>query len=252
MAAAATFIWVNSTYATVALLFGGAGALSYPLAIAQAGGAALTKDQVTGRILAGGSVVTGLVDPPPATFLNGTFTQHYDPSVLEITEFGWLGSWGVDETLAAPPVDRSTWANETPLNLQAPNLSLTTSVVNNVSSGNLVVSYDWGATGHNEPTGSPFNFFAVVFTLKHDAIITELGNNPNSDPIAGSTLYISSESSACTMPDDPTKVMQCGEPDTTYYVVTPVPESSTYCLSGAALLGLLASRRTWPKKQKRV
>jgi len=228
-------------HATFALIFGGTGALSYAPATALGGSAALAKDPVTGRILAGGAVVIGIADPTAATFYNGTIVNHYDSSLMTLSATGWLGSWGSNPALPAPPVDRTTWDSNTLLNLQGPNAGLNTITINNPAAGTVTTSFDWGPAGHAD-VDTAFNFHAALFTLNQPVVFTDLGNAPNAQPPAGANFYISTPGVFCSLPDEAV-IQSCGEPTTTYFRVTGVPEPSSMLLLAGGLAALAVVRR---------
>lgn len=224
--------------ATAALIFAGTGAVSYWPTGALAGAAAKAKDKVTSRILAGGSVLIGLADPPAATFYDGVVVNHYDPSLMSFTGIGWFGSWGADPALPGPPADPTTWSDPMPLNVQAPNPALMTSVTNDPVAGVVTTTFSWGPGGHADVDG-PFNFLAAIYTMTQPAILDFAGSGPNGAPPDGANLFASTPGVLCSLPNQ-AAIQPCGEPTTDYYRVSSIPEpgSAPLLLAGGLVLAV--------------
>jgi hypothetical protein len=239
-----TSVTSSAANASIALFFtDGLAALSYIPVPAIAAGAALSTDPITGRILAGTTAVVAIGDPSAGTFYSGSFSQHYDPALMQLTETGWLGSWGANPALPAPPVDKSTWTNPQPLNLQGPSALLSTTVDTSVP-GIVTTTFDWGPNGH-AVSDAAFNMEAAVFTLKHDAIFTFLGDGLNGQPPAGANFYLSTSGILCSPPNS-TMIGKCGEPTTAYYMVSSIPEPSSLVLFAVGLAGLFCRMARLP------
>jgi hypothetical protein len=221
-----------ATIGAAALSFGAAGT------IAGAGATIAVKKEgwfatAVGGVVALGGVAVGLADPPSGIFYSGTFTYHYDSNVMEILNSGWLGFWGEDPTLPTPPVNPDLWDGQngepTIITLQQPNSNLSASIVDDIPNGLRTISFDWGATGHPEDSPDPFNFFATTFEFKKTAKITYLGDF--TAPPSTANFFISNDTFKCSIPTLPppndTKIQECGEPVTSYFRVTPVPEPSS-------------------------
>jgi hypothetical protein len=198
----------------------------------------ITKDDWLGTIIGGGiaagGVLLGLADPPVGTYYSGTFTFNYDPSLMTPYLYGWLGNWG-NIGDPAPPADPTTWPTDlTFYTLQAPNPGLVANIDNTIP-GKQVVSFDWGANGHQETAG-PINLFGTLFQLKQDVQYTYLGNS--STPLAESNFNISNASFICTPPPPATTKVTCGEDTTSYYKLTAVPEPLT--IIGTLIGGITA------------
>jgi hypothetical protein len=207
--------------------------------------------RLEGVITVTAGTVVSIVDPPAGTFYNGSFTEFYDPSIVNVTSSGWLGSWGANPALPAPPADQSSWpATGVPLNLQAPNAALSASVLNDAQAGLETVTFDWGPAGHEETSTGQFNFFATVFTLTTDATLTFLGEAPNGQPPPGANFYVLNSGLSCSLPNE-TVISTCGEPTTQYYNISPVPGP----IAGAGLPGLIVASGAllgWWRRRRKI
>jgi hypothetical protein len=109
------------------------------------------------------------MDPPAGTILTGKLTPRFDPSIYQITRFGWFRAFGQDPSIAAPPVltdfltVNPAWAST--WHLQASNSRLISNVSLDNAQGRMVVTFDWGAKGYTAATNDDFNFFGYQFTL---------------------------------------------------------------------------------------
>jgi hypothetical protein len=207
-----------------------------------------------GGVVALGGVAVGLADPPSGIFYSGTFTYHYDSNVMEILNSGWLGSWGADPTLLAPPVNPDLWdgpnGEPTIITLQQPNSNLSASIVDDIPNGLRTISFNWGSTGHPEDSPDPFNFFATTFEFKKTAKITYLGDFTAPPPTAN--FFLSNDTFKCSIPTlpppDDTIIKECGRPVTSYFLVTAVPDPSS--ILGLLALGTLGAASTLKRKLK--
>lgn len=194
-------------------------------------------------LVGGGALI--LFDPPAATLYSGSFSLHYDPYFLSLHEVGWLGDWGVDPNLAAPPVDPNQW-NGVTVYLQSPANGLNATISNDSSAGLLTVDFNW-PNGKPSVSDSPFNMFGAVFNILRPVIFTNLGDF--TAPPAGANLYATSSGISCTIGSS---VLQtCGESKTTYFQTSGVPEPSTWALMLAGFAGLgIASWRSATRKNR--
>lgn len=195
--------------------------------------------------LAGGFVI-GFADPSPATFYAGSTTFHYDPNLLSVHEVGWLGDWGEDPSLTAPPVDSSLWDGVTVF-LQSPATGLSVDINNDPVDGILDVDFDWGASGKAATSVEPFNMLGISFNVLEDSLITYVGDF--SSPPPESNLYLSSANGiSCTFPEEPGMVLTCGESTTSYFRISAVPEPSTAFLMLISAGALVVAKRRFRKR----
>jgi hypothetical protein len=176
---------VTSTTVTAGVALASLGTAT---AVVGTGGAVLVDsttwyNSLFGVLIAAGGIAIGAVDPPAGTFFNGRFTLQYPSDLIQVTNSGWLGDWGVNASLQPPPADPLTWPSGLPIVLQNPAAGLTASIDNSVS-GSQTISFDWGPSGH--PVDGPLNVFASVFEAKTDIILTFLGTA--AAPPAGATF----------------------------------------------------------------
>jgi hypothetical protein len=170
-----------------------------------------------------------IIDPPPATIHSGDFTIHYPSDLMEPvksasgeSEFGWLGSWGTDLDLLAPPTDPSQWQqgddndNGMEVVLQGHNLGLTAETVE--TNGIQTTTFNWGTSGYSSTES--FNMFASAFEFKENVKVTYLGDFAEAPEDAN--LYVSTNGINCTSSDGTSQ--SCGESTTSYYKVELVPE----------------------------
>lgn len=177
---------------------------------------------VGGFAIAAGGLGIGFIDPAPATFYDGVFTFHYPSTVMRVSDYGWLGSWGEDPSLLPPSPDTVLWPIGTTIVLQDPNSELSASVLNDAASGLMTVSFDWGSSGHAADATEPFNLFAALFEFTTNAEITFLGDSLQAPP--GANFFVSSTGFRCTLPPpEPPEIVSCGESVTQYYRVVPEP-----------------------------
>jgi hypothetical protein len=217
--------------------------------------AGITKESwlgtLGGILIAGGGVALGITDPPAATFYSGTFYFHYDSKLMKVLNFGWLGSWGENPSLLAPPVDPNLWdgvsGEGTTVALQNPNQSLSVNIIDDDINGLQTVSFDWGTNGYSADSTEPFNFFATAFEFKRDVILKYLGDF--AQPPSEANFYVSTPGIQCTLPPDETIIQTCGEPITSYYIVSQVPEPTS--ILGLFSLGILGAGATIKRQVKR-
>ncbi|HEY1180620.1 MAG TPA: PEP-CTERM sorting domain-containing protein [Phytomonospora sp.] len=245
-AVVASVAYAPPAHATVGIFFSfGAAAVSYVPVTALAGGAALTKSNTAAIIMGSGATAVTVADPLSAVFYTGSFDQYYEPTFVEILRSGWLGTWGADPSLPAPPADLSSLPDgPTPFYLQEPNAALTASIVNDAAAGVQHVAFDWGPNGHPETATGPFNFYASVFRAKRPLMIRRVGEAPNATPPAGANLYVAATGAGVRcIPAGDNVIRTCGEPTTSYYEISAVPEPATGWLLAAGLLATCAACR---------
>ncbi len=200
-----------------------------------------------GGVLATGGLALGVVDPPSGTFFSGSFTYMYPSSLLGVSEFGWMGSFGADPSLPALPVDPLTWGSGTSVTLQAPNSALTTTVDTTLP-GQVTVSFDAGSAGFSVPGSDPFNFFGVLFDAQHSFQAVDLGT-ANAPP-PGANFFVSTSGFSCT-PAGSVLIQTCGESQTQYFELRSVPEPSTWILAALGFAAAGAIRmRPWRRLQR--
>jgi hypothetical protein len=191
-----------------------------------------------------GGIAIVAADPPPAIFYSGDYTFHYDGGLLQLNQTAWLGDWGEDPSLLAPPAN---WGAGSTFALQNPSSALSTTTINDASAGLLNVSFSWGDAGHPSPGLEPFNFFASIFQAKQKIMIEYLGKADT--PIPGSNFYSSSSGIYCK-PSGIDIIQKCGEPVTDYFKVSSVPEPASWAMLivGFALVGIrcAGARRSRP------
>ncbi len=194
---------------------------------------------VGGVLLGGGGVALSIVDPPAGTFYSGSFTFYYDTDLMKPTYSGWLGDWGADPSLLAPPVDPNQWdgtnGNGTTVTLQQPNPNLSAAIMDDSINGLQTISFDWGTNGYSTNSTEPFNFFATAFEFTSDVELKYLGDF--AQPPSEANFYISTPGFQCTLAPDEITIRTCGEPSTSYYSVRSVPEPSSI-LGASVALGL--------------
>ncbi len=195
---------------------------------------------IGGAAVAGG-IVLGLVDPAAVTYFDGNFTINYDPSRLSIRDVGWLGDWGVNDSLLAPPANGAAPPAGFVTVLQSPANGLT--AVTNSISGQHQVSFEWGPSGKIASSSDPFNMYAVAFDVGPQSRIVWLGNSDS--PIPGSNLFVSSGGITCATPQNPAARVKCGEEQTSYYRVEDVP-------GPLPILGVFAGLRYARKIRNRI
>jgi hypothetical protein len=221
------------------------------IGIAAGGSIALESDNWWGRIggslLAAGALASGIVDPPGGTIYSGEFEFHYPANLMVPVSQGWLGDWGQNPSLPAPPVNPNDWgtsANPTIFKLQAPNAGLSSSFSDN-GMGVQTITFDWGPSGHAESEAGAFNFFASEFRMLTTVHATYLGNA--SSPLPGADFFVSVLGGG--FPCKPTggvSTVDCGETTTSYFAITQVPEPSSgmlLAMGAVALLGFLRSKK---------
>jgi hypothetical protein len=122
----------------------------------------------TGQVVTVGSGLVTFFDPPGGIFIDGRISLDFDPAFLEVTDYGWLGDWGANAAVPAPPVTSGPFIPAgTLVVLQPPNPQMNASVSVDNSAGNITVAYDWGLSGHPAPPDvDDVNFFSTVFTTK--------------------------------------------------------------------------------------
>jgi len=200
-----------------------------------------TGGLVVGAIFGIGGLALGFTDPSAATFYDGSFSIHYDSSLMKVDDAGWLGTWGENPSLLPPPTDTSQWGSAgVTVALQKPNAALAANVSNDAQAGLQTVSFDWGAAGHPGPA-EPFNMFGTLFEFTQNVEVTFLADA--TQPPAGANLFVSTDGFTCTLPGDDLKHV-CGEAKTSYYKVTKLPEPGNFILLaiGLGFLGFLRRR----------
>jgi hypothetical protein len=196
-----------------------------------------------GVAIAAGGVVLSLADPDPATFFTGGFQHRYDSNLFEVVDFGWLGDWGKDPSLEAPPVDDSTWPGLEVV-LQGPNGGMSATVSDAV--GIVDVSFDWGIDGYYLATGEPINIFGVLLQAKHLLVVDELMTVAASESFSSAasaerSLSVVGSSLTCRVDGD-TQIRDCSGDETTVYFFR-VAEPGTLPLFACALGALPLLRR---------
>lgn len=102
-----------------------------------------------------------LIDPPSIdTIISGRATLKFDPN-LTVLAAGWLGDFGANPTISAPPVG-SSFISENQIQGPSPSL-LTSSISIDQLNGLATFDYDWGPSGFLPATLDHFNFAAIVF-----------------------------------------------------------------------------------------
>ena len=191
-----------------------------------------------GTAIVAGSLVLSLADPDPATFFTGGFQHMYDPNLFTVVDSGWLGDWGEDPSLEAPPVDDSTWPG-LEVALQDPNPDLSATV--NDSFGSIDVSFDWGVDGYFLSGEEPINIFGVLYRAQSSLVVDELVTVPVGETVlatAGQSLSVVGSSLTCRPPEE-TEILDCSGDQTTVYFFRSVPEPGISTLF-ISLLGVLA------------
>lgn len=200
---------------------------------------------LVGGAIAAGGVSVAIIDPPGGTFFSGAFDVHYPSDLMTADISGWLGTWGEDPTLPAPPVNIEDWGtsvNPTIFTLQNPNSALNANVGNNMP-GVQTVTFDWGSGGHTESSSDPLNIFAAKFIANRDLQATYLGDF--SSPPEGANFYLSAPAGITCLPPGETILQQCGDSVTSYFNIrVPEPSSLMLLLIGAgAILGSCKRRK---------
>jgi hypothetical protein len=192
---------------------------------------AIAKDSWTGTlggVLMGvGGVALGIVDPSGGIYYSGELTFHYDGSLMQPTKSGWLGDWGVDSSLPAPPTDPNLWdgpgGTGISVTLQQANPGLSTTAMVDPALGLQSVTFDWGPNGHQAGATDPLNIFATAFTFTHAAELKYLGDFAAPPP--GAKFFVTTTGVTCRLPPpNNANVSACSEPTTSYFSVTGVPE----------------------------
>ena len=182
-----------------------------------------------------GSIVTGVIDPPAGTFYNGDFTIHYNPDHLSLVQTGWLGEWGADPSLLAPPVDPSGgFPTGATFVLQEPNPQLNATTVNDESSGTVTTQFDWGPSG-KAMVVEHFNFFGFAFEADRDIALQFLGTvsaspaAPSLANISDANLFVTTNGMFCSPPNED-EIQRCGPPETMYFRTSAIPEPATWAM----------------------
>jgi hypothetical protein len=244
----------NPARAAVATLptAGTAAAASATVAVAAVGGGATIVVQTNGwkaffgAALATGGLALGVVDPPGGTFFDGSFTYNYPSSLFEVSELGWMGSFGANPGLPALPVDPNAWGSGTSVTLQSSANSALTATVNVSVPGQVTVSFS-DPSGFSVPASNPFNFFGVLFEAIQPLQVVALGMGPDPPP-PGANLFVSTSGFSCT-PAGSTLIETCGESETQYFELRAIPEPSTWVLAslGFATFGGV---RMWRRQMR--
>jgi|GEM_PF-2663170 len=111
------------------------------------------------------------IDPAADKIFDGRFTLKYNSSLFTVEETGWVGDFGLDPTLPAPPasidgVSPTLNPSSEPWALQGANGALVgSSVIVNPTAGLITVSFDWGTTGYSPADESHRNIFGIAVSL---------------------------------------------------------------------------------------
>jgi hypothetical protein len=226
--------------ASTSILVAPAASLIPAAAVAVSGGGVLVANtgawaNFVGGVMGLGGAVVLVLDPPQGTYYDGSFSIHYPGDLFQVSRTGWLGNWGADPSLPAPPANPSEWAPEFLVALQNPHPGLSTSITNDPLAGLLSGTFDWGVNGHAVEGVDHFTFFAAEVVAKQDLAFRFLGNAAG--PLPGANLYVSTPGFSCS-PPGLDLIGKCGEETTQYFEVSPIPEPSTLLLLGSALTGL--------------
>jgi hypothetical protein len=213
-------------------------AIAGATAVSVAGG-----PKVAGAVAGTAIAAIVIFDPTADTFYNGSFETFFPSDLLTPIASGWLGDWGANPALPAPPVGAETLPA---FSIQAPNAALTSVITNDPVAGTQSVTFDWGPSGHAESSSGEFNFFAVAFQATQNVLITDLGAGPG--PLPGANLY-GDAGITCSAAGSAVVNDGCGAPAANNHSFSvqalALPEPATWLtfLMGFGLLGGMIRRR---------
>lgn len=178
----------------------------------------------------------GWVLDPPANnpIISGRITLKFDPS-WTVGGYGWLGEFGADPNLPAPPIGAIRFDSSL-LQINANPAMQSSNITIDQSNGLAVFEFDWGTSGFiptkNLNDSGHFNFAAILFTnplvLPDDDLVTAIG----AGSIAPYGVVGSPQETALLGTNSPTYMLcqggYCGERK-------PVPEPFTILGSLSAL-----------------
>lgn len=186
-----------------------------------------------------------VLDPPSEGIISGRITLKFDPS-WTVSGIGWLGEFGANPNLAAPPVEAGTVRFESSLLQSNANpIMQSANITVDQSNGLAVFEYDWGQSGfvptlYLNSTGH-FNLAAILFS------------NPLEFPAANLVTPIGAGSIApYGIVGTPNETYLLGTDSSTYMLCVdgycgvhpvPAPPALYLFLSGLAMFGMKFKRR---------
>ena len=178
-----------------------------------------------------GGFLVGVIDPVPATFLEGKIVIEYPEELLAVTGVGWFGNFAEDPSQPFPPAFSEPFFDLDPATalydfMQPPNPVLTTST--SATGGVVTVEFDATPDGIIVDSGENFNLLSIMF---QNISNQELLWNQADPPESANFFSISDEQILTCLPDPTVPVpVTCGvddEPFTYTVTLVPVPESNS-------------------------
>jgi hypothetical protein len=203
-------------------------------------------DRALGVITAEDDLWSFWIDPSAASIEKGRVTLLYDPTIFTVKDYGWLGGFGANPALPAPPVTTDgvipTLAPDgQPWKLQAAASGLASSVNVNPTEGRITIDFDWGTTPYQPTNDDHFNIFGVTMAVPKDTTGFEFVPRGTGDfGLAGSAADVSANG------DNASTYMKCNggycgeEPKGD--LRRNIPEPSTLMLISSSLLGYAGYR----------
>ncbi|WP_427160494.1 PEP-CTERM sorting domain-containing protein [Aliinostoc sp. HNIBRCY26] len=192
-----------------------------------------------------------VIDPESATIFDGRVTFKYNPSYLEIGSFGWLGEFGADPTIPAPPVNQDFDYND--VVFQSPNQNLQKAeVVDNFEKGVFQVDFSWGSNGF-KPASEHFNYFAfeIISPLTYDFVTVPHGTGKLTQLLGDVDEGVNASTFVTCIPAGEDEIQLCGNDELPPDIdIIPVPEPNNMLGIGIALGFGTVLKKNYSRKRK--